>query len=66
MRDADVICAATVASTPVFNHADLPAGVHANAVGSYKPHVHEIPANTVANSVLDVDHRESSLAETAI
>ncbi len=64
VRDADVICAATVASTPVFDHADLPPGVHINAVGSYKPRVQEISADTVVNSLLVVDHRESTLAET--
>ncbi len=64
VRDADVICAATVSESPVFDHGDLKSGVHINAVGSYKPHVQEIPAQTVANSLLVVDHRESALSET--
>lgn len=61
--DADIVCTATVSVTPVFNDADLPEGVHINAVGSYKPHVQEIPAETVVRSKLVVDHCESALEE---
>jgi ornithine cyclodeaminase/alanine dehydrogenase-like protein (mu-crystallin family) len=64
VRHADVICCATLSATPVFDDRDLPAGVHVNAVGSYKPHVQEIPEETVLRSRLYVDHRESALAET--
>jgi ornithine cyclodeaminase/alanine dehydrogenase-like protein (mu-crystallin family) len=64
VKDADIICCATVAKTPVFNDQDLPAGVHINAVGSYKPHVQEVPEEMVLRSRLYVDHRESALEET--
>ncbi len=64
VRDADIICCATVAETPVFDDQDLPAGVHINAVGSYKPHVQEVPEEMVLRSRLYVDHRESALEET--
>lgn len=64
IRDADVVCAATVSETPVFDDADLPAGVHLNAIGSYKPQVQEIPAATVMRSRLVVDEREAALDET--
>ncbi|PHR24041.1 MAG: hypothetical protein COA36_15900 [Desulfotalea sp.] len=62
--DADIICCATIAETPVFDDSDLPAGVHINAVGSYKPHVQEVPEEMVLRSRLYVDHRESVLEET--
>lgn len=64
VKDADVICCATFSKTPVFDDKDLPAGVHINAVGSYKPHVQEVPEEMVLRSRLYVDHRESALEET--
>lgn len=64
VRHADVICCATFSETPVFCDADLPKGCHVNAVGSYKPHVQEVPEGLVLRSRLFVDHRESALAET--
>jgi len=64
VKDADIICCASIAETPVFDDQDLPAGVHINAVGSYKPHVQEVPEEMVLRSRLYVDHRESALEET--
>lgn len=64
VKDADIICCASIAETPVFADGDLPAGVHINAVGSYKPHVQEVPEEMVLRSRLYVDHRESALEET--
>ena len=61
---ADVICAATTSARPVFDDADLNPGVHINAVGSYQPHVQEIPADTVVRALLVVDSREAALSET--
>ena len=64
VRNADVICAATNASSPVFADSDLPVGVHINAIGSYQPTVQEVPTETVVRARVVVDHRESALAET--
>ncbi|NOR24822.1 MAG: hypothetical protein GQ542_10610 [Desulforhopalus sp.] len=64
VKDADIICCASIAETPVFDDQNLPAGVHINAVGSYKPHVQEVPGEMVLRSRLYVDHRESALEET--
>ncbi len=63
VREADIICAATTSSKPVFNDADLKPGVHINGVGSYTPEMQEIPARTVVRSKVVVDSREASLAE---
>jgi len=63
LRDADVVCAATTSTTPVFSDGDLPEGVHINAVGSYKPFVQEIPPETVCRARVVVDHRPSALSE---
>jgi ornithine cyclodeaminase/alanine dehydrogenase-like protein (mu-crystallin family) len=64
VRGADIVCAATVSSTPVFADADLASGTHVNAVGSYKPEVQEVPAETVLRALVVVDHRKSALEET--
>ncbi|MFT5701919.1 MAG: ornithine cyclodeaminase/alanine dehydrogenase-like protein (mu-crystallin family) [Desulforhopalus sp.] len=64
VQKADIICCASIAETPIFDDQDLPAGVHINAVGSYKPHVQEVPEAMVLRSRLYVDHRESALEET--
>jgi len=60
---ADVIATATTSPTPVFSDADLPPGVHINAVGSYKPAVRETPGETVARARLVVDHIPAALDE---
>lgn len=63
LQCADIVCTATVSSTPVFADEDIAPGTHINAIGSYKPHVQEIPEQTVLRSLLIVDHRESALQE---
>jgi ornithine cyclodeaminase/alanine dehydrogenase-like protein (mu-crystallin family) len=64
VRETDIICTATTALKPVFRDADLPSGVHINAVGSYEPHVQEIPVETLGRAVIVVDSLEASFAET--
>ena len=63
VRQADIICTATPSDTPVFDDRDVKPGTHINAIGSYKPHVQEIPAATVARVTIIVDHRASALDE---
>ncbi len=64
VADADIVCAATTSAEPVFDDADLKPGAHVNAIGSYQPHVQEIPAATVARALVVVDSREAALEET--
>lgn len=61
---ADIVCAATTSSLPVFDDADLAPGVHINAVGSFQPHVVEIPHETILRALVVVDDRDAALAET--
>jgi len=63
VAEADIICAATTSRTPVFADADLKAGVHINAVGSYQPDVREVPTETVVRARVFVDSREAALLE---
>jgi ornithine cyclodeaminase/alanine dehydrogenase-like protein (mu-crystallin family) len=64
VAEADVVCTASTSTEPVFDDADLKPGVHVNAVGSYQPHVREIPSETVLRALVVVDSREAALSET--
>ncbi|MFX1511569.1 MAG: ornithine cyclodeaminase family protein [Promethearchaeota archaeon] len=63
LKHADIICTATTALEPVFSDENLKEGAHINAIGSYKPHIREIPEETVLRAKVVVDHRESCLLE---
>lgn len=60
---ADVICTATTSATPVFADSEVGIGAHINAIGSYKPHMREIPPETVARSRVVVDQMEAAWEE---
>lgn len=63
LKEADIICAATSSYLPIFNHLNLKEKVHINGIGSYKPDMCEIPAETILASKLYVDSKEACLAE---
>ncbi len=63
LRGADVVIAATNSQGPVFDDADLAAGVHVNGIGSFTPQMREVPQATVARAKIVGDHRESLWAE---
>jgi len=63
LREADIVSTATTATTPVFRDQDLKPGAHINAIGSYKPHVRELPGETVRQARLFVDDRRACLEE---
>ena len=63
LREADIVSTATTSATPVFSDGDLKPGVHINAIGSYKPHVREIPEETVLRARVFVDQRRACLEE---
>ncbi|NHJ40204.1 MAG: hypothetical protein FK731_09250 [Asgard group archaeon] len=63
LQEADIICTATNAQTPVFSDENLKLGVHINAIGSYKPHIREIPTETMYRARIFVDHKDSCLSE---
>jgi ornithine cyclodeaminase/alanine dehydrogenase-like protein (mu-crystallin family) len=60
---ADIVCTVTTSADPVFSAGAVRPGTHINAVGSYQPHVVEIPADTVKAARVFVDHRDSALEE---
>jgi ornithine cyclodeaminase/alanine dehydrogenase-like protein (mu-crystallin family) len=63
LGEADIVSTATTSAVPVFRDGDLKPGVHINAVGSYKPHVREVPGETVRRAGLFVDERRTCLEE---
>ncbi|MFN0112938.1 MAG: ornithine cyclodeaminase family protein [Blastocatellia bacterium] len=64
VRDADVICAATNSSTPVFDGNDLKPGAHVNGIGSYMHEMQEVDFATLRRaSKIVVDQRQAALAE---
>jgi alanine dehydrogenase len=63
VRQADIICTATTATSPVFSDADVQPGAHINAVGAYTPNMQEIPVETILRAKIVIDQREAALAE---
>ena len=63
LQQADIICTTTSAPTPVFEAKHVKPGVHVVAIGTYKPHLREIPGELVAQSKIVVDTRTACLKE---
>lgn len=63
VSNADVICCATTSHVPVFEDHDLKYGTHINGVGSYTPHMQEIPEQTILRSKVVVDSLSAALVE---
>ncbi|PLR86792.1 ornithine cyclodeaminase [Bacillus canaveralius] len=64
VRKADIIVTATSSSEPVFSEP-LHAGVHVNAVGSFRPTMQELPSHAIsAADKVVVEARDAALEET--
>lgn len=63
LAGADIVVTATNSATPLFAFEDLPAGVHINAIGSYRPDIRELDAETMRRATVIVDATESARAE---
>lgn len=63
LKGADIICTATSSPIPVFSDEHVKNGAHINAIGAYRADMREAPGETVARSLVVVDHRPSCLAE---
>jgi ornithine cyclodeaminase len=64
IEGADVICTATTSPIPVFDGKELKPGTHVNAIGSFTPTMQEVDSLTIKRSLLVVDSRSASLAES--
>ena len=63
VREADLVCTCTTAEEPLFDGSWLPAGVHVNAVGSYRPETRELDTESARRARVVVEPREGALAE---
>ncbi len=57
---ADIVCTVTSAATPILHAAQLPAGVHVNAVGASMPSLQEIAPDCHGACRTFVDYRPSA------
>lgn len=64
IENADVVSCITTSTQPVYSDQYLKPKTHINAIGSYQPHVQEIPTETILRAKIIVDHTESAMAET--
>jgi ornithine cyclodeaminase/alanine dehydrogenase-like protein (mu-crystallin family) len=62
-RDADLVCTCTTSRTPVLKGANLPDGVHVNAVGAYTTTMRELDAEAVRRARVVVETREAAAEE---
>lgn len=64
VRDAHIVCCATTATTPLFPASALPAQVHINAIGSFRPTMRELPDELLADSTVIIDELDAILEES--
>ena len=63
IENADIICAATSSTKPIFEDKDVQSGTHISAIGAYTPEMQELPVETVARSLIVVDSRATVMEE---
>ncbi|MGR7024882.1 ornithine cyclodeaminase family protein [Geodermatophilus sp. URMC 62] len=64
VREAEIVCCATNATSPLFPESALPAHVHVNAIGAYRPTMRELPDELLATSTVVVDEMQAILEES--
>ena len=62
-ENADIICTATTATSPVFPDEAVNPGTHINGVGAYTLEMVEVPPETIGRSRVYVDSVEAILEE---
>jgi ornithine cyclodeaminase/alanine dehydrogenase-like protein (mu-crystallin family) len=63
LKEADIICTATTAETPLLDIADVSPGVHINAVGAHKSDTRELGTKLVQEGKVYIDQLSSSKNE---
>lgn len=61
--DAAIVACATPSTSPLFSPSSVAPGTHINAVGSFRPEMVEVPAETVRRAYVVVDAYEASAEE---
>ncbi|MGW1051264.1 ornithine cyclodeaminase family protein [Streptomyces sp. CG4] len=62
--DAHIVCCATPVTSPLFPASALPAQVHVNAIGAFRPAMRELPDELLADSTVVVDELGAILEES--
>jgi ornithine cyclodeaminase/alanine dehydrogenase-like protein (mu-crystallin family) len=63
LANSQIICTTTSSPTPLFESTQVAVGTHIVAIGTYKPHLHEVPSGLVARSKIVVDERNACMQE---
>ena len=63
LLEADIICAATSSSTPIFDGTKVKEGTHINGIGSHTPNARELDTAIVKRSKFVGDSREACFKE---
>jgi ornithine cyclodeaminase len=63
VEGADIICTATLATTPVVQSSWIAPGTHVNAIGTHQPTDRELDSETVRRARVFVDHMPAAMAE---
>lgn len=61
VKQADIICSATMSKTPVINGAWLQPGQHLDLIGAYNPHMREVDDEAITRARLFVDSRATTI-----
>ena len=61
LRGADIICTATMSSTPVIRGEWLEPGQHLDLIGAYRPDMREVDDDALRRAALFVDNRATTL-----
>ncbi|QIY53506.1 ornithine cyclodeaminase family protein [Streptomyces sp. RPA4-5] len=64
VREAEIVCCATTATSPLFRASALPAEVHVNAIGAFRPTMRELPDDLLSTSTVVIDQLDAILAES--
>ncbi|MBV7699833.1 ornithine cyclodeaminase family protein [Streptomyces sp. TRM70350] len=64
VREAEIVCCATNATSPLFPESALPEQVHVNAIGAYRPTMRELPDELLAAATVVVDELDAILEES--
>jgi ornithine cyclodeaminase/alanine dehydrogenase-like protein (mu-crystallin family) len=64
VSDVDIVCCATPATTPLFEASALPAHVHVNAIGAFRPTMRELPSELLGEATVLIDEKQAILEES--
>ncbi len=64
LSECDIICTATNTEEPLFYNENLKAGVHINAIGSFKPNMQELDPMILKAAKIFVDQKAPCIAES--